>query len=221
MSDLAPFVAATLRDKTVVDLLEENKKLQHYREIAETWTVQITSRSYTGLDSQGGERIVYATGKLNLRELTVALRDEGNPTYGVTVMMDNVEGIEPCRISTFLQSFISVRTDRAERKDSYEGLLNETRIGNSNAEIGNGIRAHEGRFEIGWHFYGDHTPLITGLQLDAEIPHDRLHLVTPDLANGLAENQNVALPLAEEVTNDGPILFRDVTLSPQQLAFFL
>ena len=42
MSDLAPFVAATLRDKVIYELLEENKKLQE--RVRASMTVEITGQ---------------------------------------------------------------------------------------------------------------------------------------------------------------------------------
>lgn len=59
MSDLAPFVAAALKDKTVIDLLEENQKLR--QNLAKTRVVEVTG--------PGGSP-VYAKGKMNQGECT-------------------------------------------------------------------------------------------------------------------------------------------------------
>jgi hypothetical protein len=56
MSDLAPFVAATIRDKVVVDLKEENDKLRE--QLRQRWTVQV-------LRNDEESRVVYATGQFD------------------------------------------------------------------------------------------------------------------------------------------------------------
>jgi hypothetical protein len=56
MSDLAPFVAATIRDKVVADLKEENDKLR--KQLRQRWTVEV-------LRNDEESRVVYATGQFD------------------------------------------------------------------------------------------------------------------------------------------------------------
>ena len=60
MSDLAPLVAAVLRDKTVADLLEENNQLK--RKFAKITTEVNTVKIKTG---HGEDEVVYAKGEVD------------------------------------------------------------------------------------------------------------------------------------------------------------
>jgi hypothetical protein len=60
MSDLAPFVAASIRDKVVADLKEENDKLRD--QLRQRWAVEVGGDA---TKTEGSPRTLYATGQFD------------------------------------------------------------------------------------------------------------------------------------------------------------
>lgn len=79
MSDLAPFVAAVVRDKTIADLLEENEKLR-WRVEANRQDVELTGPGgvvvYVGYDRNGSITVQRCT-LHDLKDLEVHIRGMG------------------------------------------------------------------------------------------------------------------------------------------------
>mmetsp|Transcript_29564 Transcript_29564/g.54174 ORF Transcript_29564/g.54174 Transcript_29564/m.54174 type:complete len:242 (-) Transcript_29564:306-1031(-) len=87
MSDLAPFVAATLRDKVVDDLMKENAALQ--QKLSRTQKIEVTGPNGAP---------VYATGML----------DQGEYGGGGTSWRVNLERVESCALVFFTSVEIRV-----------------------------------------------------------------------------------------------------------------
>jgi len=85
MSDLAPFVAATIRDKVVMDLKEENDKLRE--QLRQRWAIEISGAEGTP---------VYATGQFD--------QGEAKDTFWVI----NLSEVQPCPLSALEDVQITV-----------------------------------------------------------------------------------------------------------------
>lgn len=200
MSDLAPFVAATLRDKTIADLQEENRQLRERLQDLEPWTIRIQNHDGS---------VVYAIAKLGVKELMQQMRCDTRPDVSleemtIRVPMETVVGSRPCRMSEFLQGTIVLNTTKGSESEF---------MGMPSADILHGIKATEdGNFELGWYFSRPEQGGIAAVLVHVPIPADRLSLVTPELSEGMGIAREPALQVAYDVTNDGPISFTTVYL---------
>lgn len=201
MSDLAPFVAAAIRDKVVKELHEENRCLQSK---GPSWTVQVTG--------SGGSPL-YSSGKISQREVLQQISERhtsNNHIDNINVAMQGgEEAVVACCLESFLQCQLILTTSLGRK------IIQN--VDSHGADIGNGIRAHRGRFEIGWDFFTQDT-VFGGLYLDMPIPTDRLNTLDPSLVNGLGITREDALPLAQDTVNrDAPIRFSEVYLNTHAL----
>mmetsp|Transcript_25792 Transcript_25792/g.28886 ORF Transcript_25792/g.28886 Transcript_25792/m.28886 type:complete len:210 (+) Transcript_25792:19-648(+) len=205
MSELAPFVAATLRDKIVKELHEDNQELRNeicqLRKDGRSWTVQIAG--------PGGSP-VYCTGKISDREVLQQISNQGeNLNRYAEVIMHGGEGFS-CPLESFLECQLILTNGL--------GLKIIETVGTPTADIGGGIRAHHGRLEIHWWFFANST-VFASIALDAPIPPDEWDDIDPALVEGRGDVcRRRALPIAEEVAgSDAPIRFVTVNLNSNML----
>lgn len=89
MSDLAPFVAATLHDKVLQELQEE---VQRLKQETEPWSIHVTGK---------GGSPVYATGKLSQREVLQQYFGEEHDDQHVCVSLKPSANGETCNFRQF------------------------------------------------------------------------------------------------------------------------
>lgn len=198
MSDLATMVAAALRDKVVGDLNQEVKDL---KEELEPWTFTITG-------AQGSP--IYATGKLSLRDALTQSLD--HPQRRICVQMQ--EGRVACPLEQFLEcKVILTTTTNSNQTKTVTQFVD-------NGDVGNGIRAHNGIFEMGWML--DPDEIMEDVNVEIPIPNERLNHLDPALVEGIGVNREVALPIAHETTGrNAPICFKEIVIKSRALVAFL
>ena len=187
MSNIAPFVAATLRDKVVHNLHKEIKSLREENQTlwsnnSRLWAEGATC---TILITGPGGSPVFASATLSHRQVTEQLIAGGadrvrDPTTNLNVtcvqvsmtMKEWVVGAT-CRLDSFCDCQLELRMESGLGPDIVEGIgIRDTNGGLArNPSVNLAFNVRNGRFEV----VSIHTEgVFFGVFLDAPIPPDRL-----------------------------------------------
>ena len=223
MSDLAPFVAAAIRDRVVEDMAKEidDLKKQKEEELA-PWTVTIHGPEPPG----GGEPTVYAWARISMKDvLTQTLGREDGTDQNLWVEVHEFNTTDNI-IHNFLSCSVTITCNRAsstgEHADDSSYRLS---FDDDAADIGTGIgiRDEEGQGEnmrrVFW-FHWWYSPrvrdqkknVVAGFEVAVPIPPENQDRVTDEIVG----NVDKALDFAGEVAGDNaPIRILDMTLTAQ------
>jgi len=238
MSDLAPLVAAAIRDRVVEDMAKEieDLKKQKEEELA-PWTVLVHGPE----PPDGGAPTVYARANVSMRDvlsktfgLSGHIRSDGTAT--IRSRLEQTEN--QCPFRDFLSLRVTLQCSR-QGSDQDGGSSRTGGQANSNlssgvddpeANIGRGAaitqngNENNGQVEIHWWWYG-RDAFIQGLEFTLPVTSDRWDLhVTPDLlSEGMPlVREHGALTVASDVAgDDAPIQFQDVDLDTNGLVSLL
>ena len=153
MADLAPFVAAILRDGVVDDLQADNRRL---RADGPTTTVLVAGPGGT----------IYATGARSqrecLREVIANVRDPDADRDDISFDMEEVEGAATCRLGLVRDCRVLIKKE--------EGLGPDVVC--SIGALARSMRVDDGRLQIAFHpaEYSTFTLGSTNLKLQLDIP---------------------------------------------------
>lgn len=197
MSDLAPFVAAVIRDKVVVvDLQAENKDLQEVTTALEKqkapWAITISG---AGGPQQYDEES-YAVGKLSLRQVLrdyVRASQHHVPLRSEAIMVP-VDG-KVCPLSLFLGCKVTVHTTKDDNNMNDATSTSMIALGS----IGNGISlSSEGRLEIGWHLANG---IVEDAYIDLPISSAQWNQLNLLAGNELTDIEQFRMDLHREVAD--------------------
>ena len=215
MAELAPFVAAVLKDEAVAEMVEENTKLieenKKLKRQLYPWTVTIHS-TVDETSETGDEKapIVYATGKVNLWEIMDDMIVHGLKVFNITLEANDVN---PCKISDLCHASIRITP-------SDDCLLSKT---STSKLLPGSVRSvyasPDGFLALSLRYIHTHVQHndFKGwyLTLNIPIPAGKEILLTPDSILGLQLPCPLSgvINIAREITDDGPVEFQRVKLS--------
>jgi len=186
MSNIAPFVAAALRDQVVVDLHEENQALREenrrLRDYGITWTVLITG--------QDGSP-VFAKGTLSHHELLTEMisSDPKRPFEDISVQVDMEEGEKGTtfHLSSFQNFWLVLEIENCLSAHIAQHTVDPDHMAFKVSDESFKIRCLFGQ------------GVLRGFRLNVPIPRNRLDGLAPELrATFVDTSLDAFLSLAED-----------------------
>ena len=238
MSDLAPFVAAAIRDRVVKDMAKEIRGLEKQKEEElAPWTVTIHGPQ----PAEGGAPKVYAWASVSMEHvLTKTLRGWRRNVDEPYVSVKNFEYTEhPFRWRDFLSSHVTVfcsRTSDNSDLDAQQSRYNHVSFDDNAFEVGRGFgmksktegqRVISKKLWVHWWWFSSDDNLnsnkcVADAEITVPIASEHLDRVTPEFIGEVPLVRRHFLRMANEVADaDGPVKYVRVTLNAKGLVSLL
>ena len=240
MSDLAPFVAAAIRDRVVEDMAKEigDLKKQKEEELA-PWTVIVHGPD----PPDGGEPVVYAWARISMKDVLKQTLRRRRRTIrhdlSAYLVISKFEYTDhPLRWGDFLSSFVSIVCNRDSGAGSvllpsnYKHRVSFNRDG---AEVGrgfgvtrkedeNGVIANE--IWINWWFSRDvngiREEVVEDFEVGIPIAPEHQEIITPEVAREVHSLREDVFPFTSEAAgDDAPVRFIRMNFDAQGLLSLL
>ena len=226
MSDLAPFVAAAIRDRVVEDMAKEigDLKKQKKEELA-PWLVVIH-----GPPDDDEEPVVYAWARISMKEvLTQTLSRENSTIQNDRTAYVEVKSFKHTGHKLRLEDFLSCSV-RIICNRSYHVYFDDD-VANIGRGCGITEKENEGKgvakdFWFQWWYFsrgGDQNKdVVEGFEVAMPIAPENQDRVTDELVADVSLLRDNVLDFADEVAGDNaPIRFLNMTLDAQGLVSLL
>ena len=234
MSDLAPFVAAAIRDRVVEEMAKEidDLKEQKEEELA-PWLVVIHG---PGPPDDDDETVtVYAWARISMKDVltqTLSPEDGTNPNRYVDVRKFNTTD-NIVRLDNFLSCSVSIICNRASSTgDDSKNKESSHRVSfdgdEANIGRGCGLTDEEGQSEnmrkdfwFQWWYFSE-SDVVAGFEVAMPIAPENQDRVTDELIADIWLVRDNVLDFADDVAGgSAPIRFLNMTLKAQGLVSLL